>query len=129
MILQYLAQFEEPLFRKIEQAPALYSNEFVAFCRSGYSAHPLFEGLDRPYEMAQVSQADDKKGGLENPTPTTIAMTTIAMTATSSDAPKRLPEPRVFWISRLVLEVVNEYGASLNEQTILRHLLHTHEAQ
>ncbi len=124
LILQYLAQFEEPLFRKIEQAPAFYSNEFVAFCRSGYSAHPLFEGLDRPYEMAQVSQADDKKGGLEDPTPTTIATT-----AASSDAPKRLPEPRVFWISRLVLEVVNEYGASLNEQTILRHLLHTHEAQ
>ena len=124
LILQYLAHFEEPLFRKIEQAPAFYSNEFVAFCRSGFSADLLFEGLVRPYEMAQTAQADDKKGGLDDPTPGTSATT-----ATTSDSSKRLPEPRVFWISRLVMAVVNEYGTSLDEQAILRHLLQTDEAQ
>ena len=122
LILQYLAQFEEPLFRKIEQAPAFYSNELVEFCKTGYNAHPLFDGLERPYEIAQTPQLSDKTGGLDDAPPLTVPNN-----AATADATKRLPEPRIFWISRLVLEVVTEYASKMDEQTIRRHLLHAAE--
>ncbi|MGH8547497.1 MAG: hypothetical protein ACRERU_02625 [Methylococcales bacterium] len=117
LILQYLAQFEAPLFRRIEQAPAFYSNEFVGFCRSGYSAHPLFDGLERPYEMAQSPQSSDKTGGLDDGSP-------LPVPANAADATRLLPEPRIFWISRLVRELADAYGASLDEEMIRRHLVH-----
>ncbi|MGH9800143.1 MAG: KAP family P-loop NTPase fold protein, partial [Blastocatellia bacterium] len=60
LILHYLAQFEEPIFRRIEQAPAFYAHELLLFCQPNlrplsWKAHPLFDGLELPYEILRPS--------------------------------------------------------------------------
>ncbi|MBI3651478.1 MAG: hypothetical protein HY231_10705 [Acidobacteria bacterium] len=124
LVLQYLAQFEEPLFRRIEIAPAFYNDELVNYCRHGYSAHPLFDGLELPYGMQINTPENDPSGGFDSPIPSGTEATSEPGGVAKKDEPKRLPEPRIFWVSRLVKQLMSERGDKLNEEFILQHLLH-----
>lgn len=129
LILHYLAQFEEPLFRKVEVAPDFYNDEIVPFCLSGFNAHPLFHGLEIPYEMSKSGgdalNPEESTGFDPPPPPVTIPQESGA----KKDEPKRMPEPRIFWIANLVRELSrNESGIKVDRKQILRHLLHTGDA-
>ena len=113
VILQYLAQFEEPLYRRIEEFPSFYSDHLLSFCtKSPGAPHSLFKGLEVPTEdaMSQPPRAQSSEpGDLEGPKPPQV------------DASKLEPEPRFFWISRLI----NELGTELKNippDDIRRHL-------
>lgn len=136
VILLYLSQFEEPLFRKVEEAPKFYNDHIVSFCKTGHRSDPLIDdGLELPYEMlklnpvaSQSAPSSDEKGGFGTPAPISIpaqpASPAIGGPADNEAGAKRTPQPRIFWISRLVSQLASE-AAELNEQTILRHLPHT----
>jgi hypothetical protein len=117
MILTYLGQFEEPLFRKIEEAPGFYSDHVVRFCRDGVSTHPLFDGLARPYgATAAVAEAT---GGLDDP-----PVSPMASSPPGTAVPTLFPIPRVLWISRLVNTLFSQ-GVFADEAMIRRHLVRT----
>ncbi|MCI0485524.1 MAG: KAP family NTPase [Blastocatellia bacterium] len=123
LILHYLAQFEEPLFRKVEEAPAFYSDHILKFCRGEFSVspHPLFYGLERPYEMSRIDETgnlDDESGGLDDPGSTSGS-------EQKKDESKPLAEPRIFWISRLVVQLAKETTLMPDDEFIHRHLLQT----
>jgi hypothetical protein len=122
-----MAQFEEPLFRKVEEAPAFYNDHVVKFCREGYAQGWMFEGLERPYEIAtddvvSGSQSLDADTGGIAPTISTGA--SLSSNNRQDDIKLNLP-PRVFWISRLVMQLANDSGIVTDENYILRHLAHT----
>jgi hypothetical protein len=127
LILHYLAQFEEPLFRKVEEAPAFYNDHVVKFCREGYAQGWMFEGLERPYEITTgdvvsgTQSLDVDTGGIA---PTTSTGTSPPGNKKQDDIKLNLP-PRVFWISRLVMQLANDSGIVTDENYILRHLTHT----
>jgi len=129
LILHYLAQFEEPLFRKVEEAPAFYNDHIVQFCFNGQSNNWMFDGLERPYEMTGAPSAppplDPDTGG----TGTTVASVApgIGDAAKKDDSRAASPQ-RVFWISRLIIQLANEKGVTLDPKVILRHLPHTGDA-
>ncbi len=120
LVLQYLAQFEEPLFRKIEQSPAFYSDELVKFCQLGFSPHPLFDGLELPYGTQHLSSESDKSGSLGS---AALSAGLPAVEPSKKDEPKRLPEPRIFWISQIINELAKEFGTKLKDELIMFHLL------
>ncbi len=128
LILHYLAQFEEPLFRKVEEAPAFYNDHIVPFCREGYSAGWMFEGLERPYEMStkgssqNLQQLEADKGGIP---PTASSSSTPPPGSEKKDDLKSNLPPRVFWISRLIVQLADDKGIVIDEKAMLRHLLHT----
>lgn len=131
LILHYLAQFEEPLFRKVEEAPAFYNDHIVQFCFNGQSNNWMFDGLERPYEMtgAGASSAppplDPDTGGTE----TSVAPgAPIIGDAANKDDSRAASPHRVFWISRLIIRLANEKGVALEPKVILRHLPHTGDA-
>ncbi len=111
VILSYLAQFEEPLYRKVEQAPGFYSDPIVNFCikPSSESNEMLFEGLELPDDVSDKIAED--KGGLSQQLPANEPR---------SDRPVTL---RTFWISRLIREHAAQAGAAVSAQTIRDHLL------
>jgi hypothetical protein len=121
VILHYLAQFEEPLFRKVEEAPAFYSDHIIRFCRDGFSPHPLFEGLELPYSTPRSGSEADEKGGLGSPT---SSATEGAVVATAKQDERQLQaQPRIFWISRLVNAFSRETRFKLDDEIVHRHLL------
>jgi hypothetical protein len=117
LILNYLAQFEEPLFRKVEEAPGFYSDRIVKFCRTWQDNHPLFEGLERPY-----GPGDASTGGFDDTTP---GSTTDGEPSGGDKGKPSPPVLRTFWISRLIRELSAIEGAAIPEETIRRHLLTT----
>jgi hypothetical protein len=120
VILNYLGQFEEPLFRKVEEAPGFYSDQVVRFCRSGISTHPLFDGLELPY--GATAPMEEVTGGLEAPTST--AVQPPPSDTDSSQTPRPQPWPRVFWISRLVNTLASEH-VFVDATLVRQHLLRT----
>lgn len=122
LILHYLAQFEEPLFRKVEEAPAFYSDQIVRFCRDGFSTNLIFEGLELPYDTSKPGSEIDQKGGLDSAS-TSSALDEATSQRNEDDRAASQPPPRVFWISRLVNELRTESGLSIDSETIYRHLL------
>ncbi len=133
VILHYLAQFEEPLFRRVEQAPAFYNEEIVQFCRSGISVNNswMFDGLRRPYEMKPAAEAalpiEEESGASASVAPLAESRMTEDEKKEKRERDKEAgrwhPGERVFWISRLILQMGGVGGVS--DQRILRHLLHT----
>lgn len=123
LILNYLAQFEEPLFRKVEEAPGFYSDRIVKFCRNGLDNHPLFEGLELPYGPG--GGGDASRGGFDTPTTTSTTPAAGEDISQGDKSKKSPPVPRVFWISRLINELSNIEGPAISEETIRRHLLTT----
>ncbi|MEP7341924.1 MAG: P-loop NTPase fold protein [Acidobacteriota bacterium] len=133
LVLHYLAQFEEPLFRKVEEAPEFYEDHIVRFCRLGESLDWRFKWMELPYEKAPVSPASgttsaasiaDDKGGIS----TTIASAQKAPDDSALQPGDRVKQPhRVFWISFLIRQINSELGP-LDRDVILRHLLHTGDA-
>lgn len=117
VILSYLGQFEEPLFRKIEEAPGFYSDHVVRFCRDGTSTHPELGGLERPY--GATNALAEATGGLEDP-PSSAAASSQADSAPAT----AFPVPRVLWISRLVNTLASQ-GVFVDEAMIRRHLVRT----
>ena len=117
LILTYLGQFEEPLFRKIEEAPGFYSDEVVRFCRDGSSPHPLFDGLERPY--GATAAMAETTGGLEAPPSSAAAPSTSDSTPAAAS-----PVPRVFWISRLV-NTLDSQGVFVDAARLRCHLVRT----
>lgn len=111
LILNYLAQFEEPLYRKVEESPGFYSDRVVAFCSDPKKVlpDPLFDGLEVP---------DDVRIEIENAT----GATSSSPPSKSSDE-KPSPVPRVFWISRLIREHSAEVGQALTPDFVRAHLL------
>ncbi len=131
LILHYLAQFEEPLFRKVEEAPAFYNDHIVKFCFNGQSNNWMFDGLERPYEMAGAGASSaspplDPDTGGTGTTVTPVAMG-IGDAAKKDDSKAGSPQ-RVFWISRLIIQLANEKGVTLDPKVVLRHLPHTGDA-
>ena len=122
LILHYLAQFEEPLFRKIEEAPAFYSNHVVRFCqKKDVGPSRLFDGLELPYAHPTFGSESEEKGELDSSPP---PRTPEEADRQTEDKGKSLREPRVFWISRLVNELATE-GMIMDDERIYRHLLRT----
>ena len=119
LILQYLAQFEEPIYRRIEQFPDFYTQQLLGFCnRKLERPHPLFDGLELPAEdptTQTAAQSAADPGALGEPRVITAAQ------SIGKDALQLLPEPRFFWISRLV----NEVAATLQaiDPDMIRHHL------
>jgi hypothetical protein len=128
VVLHYLAQFEEPLFRKIEESPGWYNRHLVRFCQTGVRIHYLFDdGLELPDEpSAQGGQTAGGTGGYS----TTLSASTTFDDSSASGLALTVPVyPRAFWISRLIREMADELGTSAPEKAaadlIERHLLHT----
>ncbi|MGH9751407.1 MAG: KAP family P-loop NTPase fold protein [Blastocatellia bacterium] len=131
LILHYLAQFEEPLFRKVEEAPAFYNDHIVRFCFNGQSNNWMFDGLERPYEMTDAGASsappplDPDTGGTE----TTVAPgAPIIGDAANKDDSRAASPHRVFWISRLIIQLANDKSVALDPKVILRHLPYTGDA-
>lgn len=132
LVLHYLAQFEEPLFRKVEEAPLFYNDHIVGFCQTGVRSHYLFDdGLELPYETQQELKI--KKSAAPIPTetggygtaPASESAANLANAATPASESKPPVYPRVLWISRLINQLATEYGRELPHEMILLHLLHT----
>ena len=120
LVLHYLAQFEEPLFRKVEESPNFYNDVLVKFCQYNQQAHYLLDdGLELPYEISSSVGASNETGGYGTLPPLTDKSTEPA----KANAPPIYP--RVFWVSRLINQLATEYGVKLEAEMILRHLLHT----
>lgn len=119
LILQYLAQFEEPIYRRIEQFPDFYTQQLLGFCkRKLEKPHPLFDGLELPAEDATTQtaiQSAADPGALGEPRPIQVSQ------GNEKDAAQPLPEPRFFWISRLVNEVAG--GLQAIEPNVIRQHL------
>jgi hypothetical protein len=111
LVLHYLAQFEEPLFRKVEEAPAFYFEQVLRFCRMGSTKHPLFHGLELPYKSGSETDEEGGVGDVES--------------GREKDESKSQPQPRIFWISRLVNDHSNRKKFKVNDEVIYRHLLRT----
>ncbi len=118
LVLHYLAQFEEQLFRKVEEAPEFYEDHIVTFCLSGNNPGWRFNLLELPYETTPASPAsgskphDSDKGALGSP-------------SSNDSSPQKSDKPhRVFWISRLIRKISSELG-TLDREMILRHLPQT----
>ncbi len=124
MVLHYLAQFEEPVFRKVEEAPGFYSDHLVRFCREGSSNHPLLTDFELPYRAAE--SIERATGGLES------GVSSASQTAAPSETGKPLPPPpgmsfrigRIFWISRLVNDLASE-RLVVSEAVLRQHLMRT----
>lgn len=123
LVLHYLAQFEEQLFRKVEEAPEFYEDHIVRFCKFGESVDWRFKWIELPYESPATASAasggtpaKDDKGDISSPA-------TKSETAVQAGENTKSPH-RVFWISRLVRKISNELGA-LDREMILRHLPQT----
>ncbi len=118
VILQYLAQFEEPLYRRIEQFPHFYNQHLLPFSKGMQSKpHPLFDGLEIPVEgaAAPVRSIADESGALSGGTPPAPG------TGDKTDDNQPLPEPRFFWISRLINELAQDQK-EIEPEAIRRHL-------
>ncbi len=131
VILHYLAQFEEPLFRKVEESPTFYNEEVVPFCRNGFSDSWRFDGLRLPYGLTAAVETpppiEDESGGS---TPVGSSRKSELSEAEKKEkrereiaAGKWHPGERMFWVSRLILQMGGIGAVGDNE--ILRHLLHT----
>jgi len=114
LILQYMAQFEEPLYRRVEQFPNFYNQHLLPFCQQKLNKpHPLFDRLELPDGEPGV-QADASSVGEEEesgafPVPSTPERRTTNDNSTrDEDGTKPQPEPRFFWISRLINELATE---------------------
>ncbi len=115
VILHYLAQFEEPLFRKVEQSPDFYPDHILPFCLRGLNRHYLFDDLELPYEILKSALASDERGGLTPPPG-----------KPQEDESTTHPQSRVFWISRLVTQLAQDEAAlKISDETIHRHLVQT----
>ncbi|MGH9937331.1 MAG: KAP family P-loop NTPase fold protein [Blastocatellia bacterium] len=139
LILHYLAQFEEPIFRKVEESPIFYTDHVQAFALRGFSAHPLFYGLELPYEIMKSSSGRRnaggqayETGGLDTVSDVAAALDPARSALKESDEIKPLPEPRIFWISRLIRRLVEETASreirtepEIPADFTLRHLPHT----
>ncbi len=121
LVLHYLAQFEEPLFRKVEEAPAFYNDHILRFCAQGVKNHFLLDdGLELPYESVttETTTTTASTGGYDTaPAP---AMAAEEQKPKSQYAPGQ----RIFWIAPLVKELKDK-----TKDEILRHLLHTGEVK
>jgi hypothetical protein len=120
LVLHYLAQFEEPLFRKVEEAPAFYNDHILRFCAQGVKNHFLLDdGLELPYESATTAT---------DTTPTTggydTAPAPVAVSEEQKPKSQYAPGQRIFWIKSLVEKLGYQ-----EEDRILRHLLHTGEVK
>ena len=121
LILQYLAQFEEPLYRRVEQFPNFYNQHLLPFCqRQVTKAHPLFDGLEIPAEepgaQATVAPTAGNESGALSVTPTTLTSP-----PEKKDDAQPLPEPRFFWISRLINDLAKEQK-TIDPEAIRKHL-------
>ncbi len=139
LILHYLAQFEEPIFRRIEQAPAFYVHELLLFCQPslrplGWKAHPLFDGLELPYEILRSSGKPapppeshfEDAGSFGLPISESEPEKAQQAEGKVDDSIRPEPEPRIFWIARLVNELARgDSGTQIDEDLIFRHLLET----
>jgi hypothetical protein len=123
LILHYLAQFEEPLFRKVEENPNFYSQHIVQFCRNGYSPHWLFDGLERPHDIEAASPAQPVKPLKQDTGGLGADVKKAEGGEKKEDGFK--PYSRTFWIGRLILQLAAETSITIDEKTILSHLLHT----
>lgn len=115
VILQYLAQFEEPLYRRIEQFPNFYNDHLLAFCENRpENPHSIFTGLELPNEeeRSTVLKESSESGALES------------IVSAQSDASKLPPEPRFFWISRLINEMAQGPSGTkhISPDDLRRHL-------
>jgi KAP family P-loop domain len=121
VILQYLAQFEEPLYRRIEQFPDFYNRHLLPFCKGQQDKpHPLFDGLEIPSEEVSAHPSGALGSGASGALGTPAMGSPSAAGAVDS-AGKPVPEPRFFWISRLINELAAAQ-VTLAADDIRRHL-------
>ncbi len=121
-ILTYLAQFEEPLYRKVEEAPAFFSDVIVPFCLTGAAPAPysqLFDGLQLAYGTLS-----------SRPTFSPELTESFSPPFSQVDEPKIPGEPaapspaaRVFWIADAVRTLNAVDPLLLVPANIERHLL------
>lgn len=117
LILHYLAHFEEPLYRRIELFPNFYNQHLVPYCQQlSKSPHSLFDGLEIPSDEAVTYFAmgtEMESGALGSP-PSRVA-------ADPEGEEQPLPEPRFFWISRLIRELA-QTQRQIDATELRRHM-------
>jgi KAP family P-loop domain len=129
LILQYLAQFEEPLYRRVEQFPNFYNQHLLPFCQQKVKQpHPLFDRLELPDEEpgmqagAAASGLEAESGAFQVYAPGERRAAGDDLTK-GEDSAKPQPEPRFFWISRLINELATEQKMiKIESKEIRRHL-------
>lgn len=112
IVLNYLAQFEEPLYRKVEEAPGFLQDHIYRFCKVGQSTYrsgSLFDGLELPYESPVTSEG--------------FALPNSPSSLLDDMEKKDLPSPsnRAFCISPLIKQLGD--SVSLNREKVEMHLL------
>ena len=119
LILQYLAQFEEPIYRRIEQFPNFYNQYLLPYCLSRkQEPHALFDRLELPDEESQAETG-------AYPLPPTPERSAASELPAAGGSIKPQPEPRFFWISRLINELATEHKMiKIEADEIRRHLPH-----
>jgi hypothetical protein len=122
LILQYLAQFEEPIYRRIEQFPDFYNQHLLPFCQGRLSKpHRLFDGLEIPSEEP-LGEAALPTTSVEESGALGIRVTdSIYLSSQTQDDTRPPAEPRFFWISRLINELARRQR-TIEPQAIRRHL-------
>jgi hypothetical protein len=129
LVLNYLAQFEEPLYRKVEEAPGFFRDEIVKFCRLGESSpqfRPLLEGLELPYGT-QVRQTPSGQAQASEPESFGVpAPRSKEPAEVAAEAPS--PAARVFWVRDLIVSLDRERPALFERESIVRHLLRAQAA-
>jgi hypothetical protein len=117
LILHYLAHFEEPLYRRIEQFPNFYNQHLVPYCQQlSRRPHSLFDGLEIPSDEAVTffaSATEMESGALGSPP--------VMPTADPEREEQPLPEPRFFWISRLIRELAQKQRL-IDASVLRRHM-------
>ena len=132
VVLNYLAQFEEPIYRKVEEAPGFFQDEVLRFCKSGEVSpqfRPLFDGLELPYKgptPSSVTSSGIPGGplGSESFTAPPVALGSKA----APDGLQPSPAARVFWIRNLVLQIESDALTLLGPTGVGEHLLRAHPA-
>ena len=122
IILNYLGQFEEPIFRKIEQEPAFYVEHLERFCTldATYQLDFLFHDLEIPYPVRELAAIAN--GGVS-------ALPSPKYTNPQGDIlgpPKILSRP--FWIAQLIYELFKDQQLPPKGPFIQKHLIRTGKA-
>jgi hypothetical protein len=118
LALNYLGQFEEPLYRKVEESPGFFPDEIVRFCQTGAASsqhRALFDGLELPYGSLGTGSKQESSGS------ESFSLSREPLAGDIEREPS--PAARTFWIRELVVTLYRDAPQMLERESVGRHLL------